>query len=332
MSGMLTEYYKLAMQPFGVTPDPRFLYLGATHREAMASLLHGIRSGRGFTAIIAVPGMGKTTLLINLQHTLKSDTKTVFLFQTMRGEAEFLSALLADLGIEDHDKSITRMYAKLNDYLLMEGRNGRQAVVILDEAQNLNEPVLEAVRMLSNFETASSKLLHVVLSGQPQLAEKLSLGSLTQLRQRISIVARLVPLNAHETREYIEHRLKVAGHSSGKGVFTDTAYALIAEHSQGIPRNISNLCFNAMSQGCALKCPFLGDSIVQEVIQDLDLDSINLPPRGIEQQSSRPSPFSGESSFSAELGAEVLSATAILASLAEEKVVRFDFAAQRGTL
>ena len=253
MSGMLTEYYKLAVQPFGVTPDPRFLYLSATHGEAMASLLHGIRSARGFIALIAAPGMGKTTLLLSLQHTLKSNTKTVYLFQTMCEEAEFLNALLGDLGIKYDGKSVTRMYAKLNEYLLLEARNGRQVVVILDEAQSLDEQVLEAVRMLSNFETASNKLLQVVLSGQPHLAEKLSSGRLTQLRQRISIVARLAPLNAQETRDYIEHRLKVAGHASGSALFTDAAYAAIAEHAQGIPRNINNLCFNAMSLGCALK-------------------------------------------------------------------------------
>jgi general secretion pathway protein A len=329
MSGILTEHYKLAIQPFGVTPDPRFLYLSATHREAMASLLHGIRSGRGFTALIAAPGMGKTTLLLNLLHTLKGNTKTVFLFQTMCGPVEFLNALLADLGIEDDGKSTTRMYAKLNEYLLRQSRNGRQVVVILDEAQTMDEQVLEAVRMLSNFETASNKLLHVVLSGQPQLAAKLSSGTLTQLRQRISIVARLAPLNAQETRDYIEHRLKVAGHASSNVLFTDPAYAAIAEHAQGIPRNISNLCFNAMSLGCALKSSIVDESMVREVIKDLDLSTINVPSRKNDEQSSPPSQFGGGVPSSAESRPEVLFATAILASLAEENVVRFDFVAQR---
>jgi general secretion pathway protein A len=329
MSGMLIEYYKLAIQPFGVTADPRFLYLGATHREAMASLLYGTRSGRGFTALIAAPGMGKTTLLLNLLHTIEGDTKTVFLFQTMCGPGEFLNALLADLGIEDDGKSITRMYAKLNEYLLRESRNGRQVVVILDEAQNLDEQVLEAVRMLSNFETQSNKLLHVVLSGQPQLAARLSSRSLTQMRQRISIVARLAPLNPQETRDYIEHRLKVAGHDSGNTLFTDPAYAVIAEHAQGIPRNISNLCFNAMSLGGALKRTIVDESMVQEVVKDLDLGTINAPPRKNDEPGSWPSPCSGGVSSSAESWPEVLFATAILTSLAEENVVRFEDAAQK---
>jgi len=328
---MLTEYYKLTLQPFGVTPDPRFLYLGTTHREAMASLLHGTRSGRGFTALIAAPGMGKTTLLFNLLHILEGDTKTVFLFQTMCGAGEFLNALLADLGIEDDGKSVTRRYAKLNEYLLRESRNGRQVVVILDEAQNLDDQVLEAVRMLSNFETATNKLLHVVLSGQPQLAAKLSSGSLTQMRQRISIVARLAPLNAQETRDYIEHRLKVAGHASGNTLFTDSAYAMIAEHAQGIPRNISNLCFNAMSLGCALKRSIVDESMVQEVIKDLDLSTINVASRKNDEQGSRPSRLSGRVSSSVESSPELVFATAILTSLAEENVVCFDDVAQRVT-
>jgi general secretion pathway protein A len=271
---VLRAHYKLSMQPFGVTPDPTFLYLGATHREAMASLLHGIRAQTGFTALIAAPGMGKTTLLFNLLHILKGTAQTAFLFQTLCRPGGFLNALLADLGIVDNGKNIGRMHARLNEYLLQESHKGRQVVAVIDEAQNLNEQVLEVVRMLSNFETSSRKLLHVVLAGQPQLAEKLNLDSLTQLRQRISIVARLAPLNAQETREYIEHRLRVAGYSSNKPLFTDQAYAVIAEQSQGIPRNINTLCFNAMSLGCALKRQIADDSILQEIISDLDLRTI----------------------------------------------------------
>lgn len=288
---MFLEHFKLSVQPFGVTPDPRFLYLGQTHREALASLLHGIRSGRGFTALIAAPGMGKTTLLFNLLHSLEDDTKTAFLFQTLCGPGEFINALVADLGINDDGKNITRMQAKLNEYLLRESYFGRQVVVIIDEAQNLDEQVLEVVRMLSNFETPNKKLLHVVLAGQPLLAEKLSSGSLTQLRQRISIVARLAPLNGDEIRAYIEHRLRVAGAASEKPLFSDKAYAMIAEQSGGIPRNINNLCFNSMSLACALQRPRVDALMVQETINDLDLRAIPSPkPREVRRQS-RPTAF-----------------------------------------
>jgi type II secretory pathway predicted ATPase ExeA len=274
MSRMLLGYYKLEAQPFGVTPDPKFLYLSSTHREAMASLLHGILSGRGFTALIAEPGMGKTTLLFNLLHMLKGIAKTAFLFQTLCGPREFLRALLADLGIEDDDQDLTIMHAKLNEYLLGQSEQGQQVVVIIDEAQNLDEQVLELVRMLSNFETANKKLMHVVLAGQPQLARKLEAENLTQLRQRISIVARLAPFDANDTREYIEHRLKLAGFSSSKSLFTNQAYATIAKYSRGIPRNINNLCFNGMSLACALKRPAVDESMVQETVDDLELQTL----------------------------------------------------------
>lgn len=288
---MFLAHFKLSVQPFGVTPDPRFLYLGPTHREALASLLHGIRSGRGFTALIAAPGMGKTTLLFNLLRSLKDYTKTAFLFQTLCGPGEFINGLVADLGIDDDGKNITRMQAKLNEYLLRESYLGRQVVVIIDEAQNLDEQVLEVVRMLSNFETANKKLLHVVLAGQPQLAVKLSSRSLTQLRQRISIVARLAPLNGDEIRAYIEHRLRVAGAASEKPFFSGKAYAMIAEQSGGIPRNINNLCFNSMSLACALQRPRVDASMVQETINDLDLRAIpSLQPREVRRQS-RPTVF-----------------------------------------
>lgn len=312
---MLLERYKLAVQPFGVTPDPRFLYLSATHREAMASLLHGIRSGRGFTALIAGPGMGKTTLLLNLLHMLDGNTKTAFLFQTLCGPREFLNALLADLEIEADGDSITRMQAKLNEYLLRESHNGRQVVVVIDEAQNLNKQVLEVVRMLSNFETANQKLLQVVLAGQPQLANKLSSQNFIQLKQRISIVARLAPLNALETRGYIEHRLEIAGHACGTPLFTDQAYAMIAEQSQGIPRDINNLCFNAMTLACALKRSIVDGSMVQETVNDLDLKTIAALPKKSDEQSSRPSHFSGGVFSSAQRRQEALVAIAVLASL-----------------
>ncbi len=276
---MLLKYYDLAKQPFGVTPDPAFLFFSPTHREALASVMHGILSGRGFTALIAEPGMGKTTLLFDLLQMLKGTARTAFLFQTLCGPREFLSALLTDLGIEDDASDLTRMHIKLNEYLVRESRQGRQVVVIIDEAQNLDKPVLELIRMLSNFETANKKLMHVVLAGQPQLANKLTSEGLTQLQQRISIVARLAPLNAEETRKYIEHRLHVAGLPAGKSLFTREAFALIAVDSGGIPRNINNLCFNAMSLCCALKRQTVDVEIVQETIEDLDLEGLLLPAR-----------------------------------------------------
>ena len=274
---MFEEFYKLAEQPFGVTPDPRYLYLSPAHSEARASVMLGVLQNRGFTALIAHPGMGKTSLLFDLLEKIHISARTVFLFQPQLTPQELMRSLLADLGIPDAGNDVAAMQLKLNDVLLRETASGKKVVIVIDEAQALSEEVLEVLRMLSNFETSREKLVHIVLAGQPQLADRLASSSMIQFRQRISIVARLNPFDAAETRAYIEHRLRVAGHKGWRAIFTDHAYALIAKHSQGIPRNINNLCFNAMSLGCALGQRSIGPSVIYEVLSDLDLR-----PRAIE--------------------------------------------------
>src|SRR6202171_4575671 len=280
---MVLSYYQLAEQPFGVTPDPRFLFQSATHREAIASVHYAMKAGRGFTALIADPGMGKTTVLFNLLQQLGESTRTAFLFQAQDSAKNFLRNLLADLGIEDDGQDMVAMQKKLNECLVQEISQGKNFVVVVDEAQNLDDSVLEVVRMLSNFETASEKLMTIVLAGQPQLAEKLRSPQLTQLRQRVSIVARLKPFNTEETRAYIEHRLKVAGYR-GETLFTDDAYALIAEHAGGIPRNINNICFNAMAIGCAMQLRSIHAAVIEKVLSDLDLPPLSTPPQVSEYQ------------------------------------------------
>jgi general secretion pathway protein A len=270
---MILDYYRLREQPFGATPDSRYLFASETHREALASLLYGVAAGRGFVALIAMPGMGKTTLLFESMRQLRGNAKTVFLFQTISSPLEFLTALLADLGIEETSGGLIALQAKLNDILVEQARRGERLVVVIDEAQNLNDSVLEFARMLSNFETEQQKLVQIILSGQPQLAVKLASPQLMQLRQRISMVAYLRPLSAEETELYVAHRLRLAGHKSDKPLFTSAALQLIARHSKGIPRNINNLCFNALSLGCALKRKMIDAEVIKEVIADLDLDT-----------------------------------------------------------
>jgi general secretion pathway protein A len=268
---MVLNFYKLAEQPFGVTPDPRYLYLSPTHREALASALYGITVGRGFTALIAKPGMGKTTILFHLLQKLQGSARTVFVFQTQSSPRDLLRSVLVDLGIEDDGGDLVQLQAKMNQALLQHSTSGKRFVVVIDEAQNLDESVLEVVRMLSNFETPREKLMQIVLAGQPQLAKRLASPSMEQLRQRVSIVARLMPLDAAETRAYIEHRLSVAGRESTVPLFTDRAFAMIAKYSGGIPRNINNLCFNAMSLGCVRKQETIDRDVIKEVLTDLDL-------------------------------------------------------------
>src|ERR1019366_8841788 len=153
---MVTDYYGLAEQPFGVTPDVRYLYLSPTHREALASLLYGVQTGRGFVSLIAKPGMGKTTLLFQLLQQLDQFAKTVFLFQTLCTPVDLLRSLIQDFGTQAHG-DLSEMHSQLNECLLVESRRGKQVVVVIDEAQHLSHSALEVLRMLSNFETPHKK-------------------------------------------------------------------------------------------------------------------------------------------------------------------------------
>ncbi len=275
---MLLDFYGLREQPFGVTPDPTYLYLSRTHDEALAALLEGVKADRGFMALIAEPGMGKTTILYRLMEEVQDSARTVFLFQTQCDSREFFRYLLSELGIKTPRMGLVSMHKKLNDVLFSEMLAGKRFVIIVDEAQNLEGPVLETIRLLSDFETPHSKLLEIVVAGQPQLAEKLAQPSLSQLRQRIAILRRLEPLSAQETACYIEHRLKVGGYSGGL-LFAQDALALIAAQSQGIPREINNICFHALSLGEARGCQMISREIVQEVLANITVDSITLQSR-----------------------------------------------------
>src|SRR5712691_402014 len=208
---MFLEFYKLREQPFGVTPDPRFLYLGPTHREALASLFYGVETGRGFLALVAEPGMGKTTLLLQLLERLRSSAQTVFLFQTQCDSREFFRYLLADMGFDTREHDIVALHKQFNDALISRMQAGKRFVLVIDEAQNLDDSVLETIRLLSDFETPRTKLMQIILAGQPQLAEKLARPALAQLRQRISMFIRLNRLTQEETAACIGHRLRLAG-------------------------------------------------------------------------------------------------------------------------
>ncbi len=191
---MVLEFYRLAEAPFGATPDPQFLYLGKTHREALASVLHGLSAGRGFTALIAGAGMGKTVLLRLILQKLQTSTRTAFLSQAHCSPRELLIRLLASLGIKDGGETFSVMLAKLNDILLSDYNAHKRFVLVIHEAQNLDEHTFELLRVLSNVETPRGKVIQFILAGHPRLHDKLATPRLAQLPQRVPIISRTEPL------------------------------------------------------------------------------------------------------------------------------------------
>lgn len=274
---MFLRFYGLNEQPFGVTPDPRFLHMGPAQQEAFSSLVYGIEAGRGFMALIASPGLGKTTILLQLMERLRESARTALLFETHANSLEFLRSLLADLGIEPSGRDLGELQRQLRDVLIQEAQAGKRIVVAIDEAQNLDDQILEMIRMLSNFETPQAKLLQIVLVGQPQLADKLASPHLEQLRQRVSIITHFPPLDGNDIPQYIDHRLRVAGYSGGS-LFTPAALRLIVTNSKGIPRKINNLCFHALSLGYAKNQKKIDEATLREVIADLSLESLGTSP------------------------------------------------------
>jgi len=263
----LLGFFGLQEQPYGVTPDPRFLYMTASHREALASLVYAIETKRGFSALVAEPGMGKTTLLFHVLDRIKSSARTAFLFRPDGNTRDLLQSLLLDLGLEACPTDIPQMHEMLNSVLLGDLHAGRHFVWVIDEAQDLDTQVLESVRVLSNFETPVSKLMHIVLAGQPGLAEKMASPELLQLRQRVSTFAHLEPLSTRETSDYIQHRSRQAG-CRNPNLFPPESRTLIARASLGIPRNINNICFSCLSMAFAEGHREIDPGIVREVLED----------------------------------------------------------------
>jgi general secretion pathway protein A len=270
---MLLDHYNLLEQPFGVSPDTRFLYLNAMYQEALASLWCGLQEHRGFMTLIAEPGMGKTTLLFQLlQRLRRAFARTVFLFQTCCDSTDLVRYLLQDLGIWPAS-DLPSMHHQLNMALVQEARAGRQCVFVIDEAQNLSLRVLESIRLLSDFETPQGKLLQIILAGQPQLGDTLMKPELLQFTQRISLATFLDALDSREVGEYVRHRLGVAGYQ-GKPLFTAEALQLVAQESMGIPRTINNLCFGAMSAAFAMGRKRIDRDIIEEVSADQSLKAL----------------------------------------------------------
>ncbi len=269
---MYTRFYKLSERPFELSPDLRFLYLSEKHREALAHLTYGVRERRVFVQLTGEVGTGKTTMLDALVSRLDASTKVAWLSNTTIGKTDLLRVLAWELGVEFKGTTKMEIMREIAAFLGQWTAQGRNAVFVIDEAQNLNLPLLEEIRLLSNLRSMGRCSLQIVLSGQPELRRKLELEQLRQLRQRISIRFNLEPLSRQETGEYIRHRLTVAG-ATDLEIFDRSAIDAVYDYSKGVPRSINTVCDNALLAGYADNRPWIGRRTIEETIDAVECRS-----------------------------------------------------------
>jgi general secretion pathway protein A len=266
---MYRAFYKLRENPFNVTSDPGFLFLSPTHGEALDHLQYGIQQRKGFLAITGEIGSGKTTLCRALINRLDATTKVAFILNAVLPELQLLEAIAEDFGIVVTPHTKGALIRKINAFLLEQLSLGNNAVLIIDEAQNMRPAVLETVRMLSNLETEKEKLLQIVLVGQPQLQNKLNLPELVQLKQRIAVRFHVRALTEQEVGPYIQHRLAVAG-STGDIVFLEGAIQSVFHYTGGIPRLINILVDKVLLRGFVKEIFVIDSEHVKTCIQELE--------------------------------------------------------------
>jgi general secretion pathway protein A len=266
---MYDTYFSLNEAPFSISPDPRFLYLSESHREALAKMIYGVRERKGFTVITGDVGTGKTTLINKFLEGLEAGVRIVSLNNPDLSREDFYATISRSVGLEG-GLGKAAFLAAFERYLRAADERGERVLLIIDEAQNLPRALLEEVRLLSNIETASRKLLQIVLVGQQELNEKLTQPSLRQLRQRISQKFHIAPLSREETSEYINHRLSVAGAAFGQRLFNGRAVGRIHDFTGGYPRLINVLCDNLLLAAYARETRQVGASLVKEVSQDME--------------------------------------------------------------
>jgi general secretion pathway protein A len=263
------SFFGFREPPFNPTPDPRFLHLTPAHQEALAQLLHGVSGRKGFILLTGEVGTGKTTLLQHLVQRLDERTAVAFITNTMLGFEGLLEYMLEDLGVTKSGASHAQQLFALQNFLIDRHRAGQETVLILDEAQDLDVHTLEKIRLLSNFETRTDKIMQILLVGQPELKAKLDLPELRQLKQRIGLRASVRPLELTEVSHYIRTRLRVAG-SPDLRLFTEAAIARIARYSDGIPRVINTVCDHCLLFAYADKARRIDRDIVDQVIEYLE--------------------------------------------------------------
>ena len=278
---MYKSFFGLKENPFNVNPDPRYLFFTQQIEETLTGLMYGIQTRKGFLTLTGEVGTGKTTLINRLLEWLhQRRARTAFLFNSRMNTNQLFDFILAEFDIACDSKSKSQQLMKLNHWLLDRYRMGETVVLIVDEAQNLTFPVLEEIRLLTNLETSTEKLLQIVLSGQPELEEKLRLPELRQLRQRIMIRCKTAQLTKEETREYVNDRLKTAGSTAGS-IFSAPALDAIHLYSMGVPRVINLLCEHALVNAYAENQRPILPNIIEEVAREFQLDEVEpIAPEG----------------------------------------------------
>jgi type II secretory pathway predicted ATPase ExeA len=271
---MYKSFFGLKENPFNVNPDPRFLFLTEQIEEALTGLMYGIQTRKGFITLTGEVGTGKTTLINRLLDWLHHRrARTAFLFNSRMNTNQLIDFILAEFEIQCESKSKSQQLMKLNHWLLDRYRAGETVVLIIDEAQNLTYPVLEEVRLLTNLETSTEKLLQIVLSGQPELEEKLKLPQLRQLRQRIMLRCKTTSMSQKQTHEYITERLKTAG-AGAEPIFSPQAMDTVHLYSLGIPRVINLLCEHSLVNAFVEQQRPIQPGTVEEVAREFELDQV----------------------------------------------------------
>ena len=269
---MYKDFFGLRANPFNVNPDPRYLFLTRHTEEALACLTYGIQSRKGFVLLTGEVGTGKTTLINKLLEWLRAQqVPTAFVFNSRMDVPQFLDYMMADFGLPSETLSKSQILMRLYNWLLERYRAGETAVLIVDEAQNLPDEVLEEIRMMTNLETFTEKLLQIVLVGQTELEQRLKHPNLRQLRQRLTLRAKTHPLTAEESRSYIHQRLRIAG-SNGQRIFDPDALTAIHRYSGGIPRVVNLLCEHCLVSAFVDQQKTVSAAVVQAVARDFDLE------------------------------------------------------------
>lgn len=266
---MYLEYYGLTDPPFDITPNPRFLFYSAKHREAFNHLLYGIRERKGFVQLTGEVGAGKTTLCRAMLDQLNGNFSTALILNPVMSPDELMKAIAIEFGLHIVDCDRLETVAAINEFLLRQVEYGKESVLIIDEAQDLTDELLEQVRLLSNLETDDRKLLQIVLMGQPELRDRLNNPKLRQLRQRITVRYHLAPLNQAEVSHYVQHRLQTSG-ANGTPYFTRPALWRVHRYSHGIPRLVNAVCDKALLAGFVQQSERITHGMVGLAIRELE--------------------------------------------------------------